>query len=149
MTNAEQERDRLRSLYAGMGDGELEKLATEAAELTDLAREVLAEEIRNRGLAVEQPQPVAPGESDEVRVVPRNGLVTIRQFRDLHDALLAQGVIQSAGIQERIQQLRFSLHEESICGALDEIESLLDTDCADVLPSCSDCAHHGARFTAL
>ena len=99
MANAEQEQERLRSLYHGMGDGELEKLAQEGSELTDVARETLEEEIRNRGVAVEQPPAVVSAEPDIAQAVNRDGLVTIRRFRDLHDALLARGMIQSAGIE--------------------------------------------------
>lgn len=100
MSNTGQERERLASLYAEMGDGQLEKLAHEASELTDVARLALEEEIRRRGIAIaEAPLPVANTAQDTEEDDSRDRLVTIRQFRDLHAALLAQGMLQSAGIE--------------------------------------------------
>lgn len=126
----EQERRRLAEFYAGQMDGELEKVAGEAYELSDLARGVLKAELERRGLSVQlAEQPPAP-----VKNVPKSGdppeeefsetelsepeltqstddgdnesqevgtwdLVTIRKFRDLPEALLAKGSLDSAGIE--------------------------------------------------
>jgi len=49
----ERERQRLIDFYSGQMDGELEKVATQAYELTDLAREALKAEIARRGLGVD------------------------------------------------------------------------------------------------
>ncbi|HET6176155.1 MAG TPA: hypothetical protein VFE61_04425 [Candidatus Sulfotelmatobacter sp.] len=112
----EQERKRLAEFYSHLMDGELEKVARQAYELTDIAREALRAELAKRSLAaslVEQapvvpvsppspgdppPQPVpvdsAPGVELEFR-----DMVTIRQFRDLPEALFAKGSLESAGIE--------------------------------------------------
>jgi len=50
--DVEKERRRLAELYAGMAEGELEKLAAEAGSLSDAAREVLERELARRKLAV-------------------------------------------------------------------------------------------------
>jgi hypothetical protein len=126
----EQERRRLAEFYAGQLDGELEKVAGEAYELSDLAREKLKAELEKRGLSVQlaeqpptpvtmPPQPGDPPEEESSEAKPPaqelaaptdNGdgdnqhveardLVTIRQFRDLPEALLAKGSLDSAGIE--------------------------------------------------
>lgn len=48
----EQERTRLVEFYSQQMDGELEKVAGQAYELTDLAREALRAEVTRRGLGV-------------------------------------------------------------------------------------------------
>lgn len=91
--NPEQEHSRLIQLYAQMSEGELKKLAEDAASLTDEARQALQSEILGRGLniALHDFRPL-----DELDL---RRLVTIRQFRDLPDALLAKGSLESAGIE--------------------------------------------------
>ncbi len=112
----EQERQRLIRFYSEQMDGELEKVAGQAYELTDLAREALRAEMARRGLAaafVEQapaaPIPVVqpgdpPPEQPRVEALPGGTLelrdmVTIRQFRDLPEALFAKGSLESAAIE--------------------------------------------------
>lgn len=118
MIDPEQERRRLAAFYADQLDGELEKVAGEAYELSDLAREVLREELQKRGLDVElaehapirikkTPEPGDPPEEDATReelplsqgIVDEREIVTIRKFRDLPEALLAKGSLESAGIE--------------------------------------------------
>jgi hypothetical protein len=112
----EQERQRLIAFYTGQMDGELEKVATQAHELTDLAREALKAEIARRGLGVDlvesapvvEDPPVMPGDPPPPETPPEplaldgefelRDLVTIRKFRDLPEALLAKGSLESAGI---------------------------------------------------
>ena len=91
--NLEQERQRLVKLYGGMSEGELRKVANDAAELTDVARQTLAEEIARRGLDI----PLV--DSVVVEKLELRELVTIHQFRDLPEALLAKGSLESAGIE--------------------------------------------------
>jgi hypothetical protein len=105
------------AFYSGQMDGELEKGATQAYELTDLAREALKAEIARRGLGValverapivkelpvmpgDPPPPEPPAEalSLDGEFEMRN-LVTIRRFRDLPEARLAKGSLESAGIE--------------------------------------------------
>lgn len=114
----DQERRRLAEFYSHQMDGELEKVAEQAFELTDLAREALRAELTKRGLSFElvelrpvPPAPVAlpgdppPPEPPEEEISLEEGelelrrMVTIRQFRDLPEALLAKGCLESAGIK--------------------------------------------------
>jgi hypothetical protein len=119
----EQERQRLTEFYAGQMDGELEKVAAQAYELTELAREVLRAEFSKRGLNsifVEQaplsvkqqlgPKPGDPphGEPPAHDLPLPQGefelrtMITLRQFRDLPEALLAKGCLDSAGIDSTL-----------------------------------------------
>lgn len=93
MNNADQERMRLVEAYSKLSDGELEKIATESDELTDVARELLQAEIVRRGLKIEFTEHAG---SDEMEF---RHLVTLRKFRDLPEALLAKGSLESAGIE--------------------------------------------------
>ncbi len=92
-TNREQERQRLAKLYGEMSEGELRKVADDAAELTDVARQAWAEEIAHRGLDIPLVDSVSV---DELEL---RKMVTIRQFRDLPEALLAKAKLDSAGIE--------------------------------------------------
>ncbi len=93
MTTPEQERARLAGVYSGMSDGELEKIAAAAHELGEVAQEALAAEITRRDLNLE----IAPAPSADVYEL-RN-TITVRKFRDLPEALLAKGSLESAGIE--------------------------------------------------
>jgi hypothetical protein len=115
MIDPDQERRRLAEFYSQQMDGELEKVAGQAYELTELALEALRTEIAKRGLGVEfvedAPVPPAPAASpgdpppdpSPAEPLPDGELemrkmVTIRNFRDLPTALLAKGSLDSAGI---------------------------------------------------
>jgi hypothetical protein len=93
MTTPEQERDRIRGVYSAMSDDELEKVATTGYELSEIAREVLEAEISRRGLIS------GSTESPGFDVYELNETVTLRKFRDLPEALLAKGGLESAGIE--------------------------------------------------
>lgn len=106
------------AFYSQQMDGELEKVAGQAYDLTDMAREALRAELAKRRLApkfVEQapvipkkepsrPQPgdppAVPRIQEDARVgeLDFQGMVTIRRFRDLPEALIAKGSLESAGI---------------------------------------------------
>ena len=95
----QRERRRLADNYASMTDGELQRLAWSAESLTELAWDALEDEMDRRHL--EFPDDEC---SDDPRTEPRQEmevreLVTIRQFRDLPEALLAKGSLESAGIE--------------------------------------------------
>src|ERR1700686_1706810 len=113
-----QERQRLMAFYSGQLDGELEKVAGQAAELTEIAREVLRDELSRRGLNTEPleralvplPVPLAPPIPPPRIKTPSaelpawldadlalRELVTLRKFRDIPEALLAKGCLESAG----------------------------------------------------
>jgi hypothetical protein len=88
------EKRRLAANYAGMTDGELQLLARSAESLTELAWDALEDELDRRHL--ELPDEAAPEPRQQMEM---QELVTIRQFRDLPEALLAKGSLESAGIE--------------------------------------------------
>ena len=92
--DSEEERQRLARLYAGMNDGELEKVAKDGPELTEAAREALLQELARRGLAVEVAG--TPAGYDQVEL---QEWAMVARFRDLPKALLAKGALESAGIE--------------------------------------------------
>ncbi len=95
----QRERRRLADNYAGMTDGELQRLARSAESLTEMAWDTLEDEMDRRHLEFpddECPDNSAPEQRKEIEV---RELVTIRQFRDLPEALLAKGSLESAGIE--------------------------------------------------
>ena len=101
---SKQERNRLAQFYAVLSDGELQQLAREGGSLTAEARTALAVEMSRRKMPIESSaeteDSIARGGRAELR-----DLLTIRQFRDLPEALLAKSVLESAGIlDERSQQ---------------------------------------------
>jgi hypothetical protein len=121
MIDPEQERKRLAEFYSRQFDGNLEKIAGEAYELSEIAQTVLQAELQRRGLNIElaRYRPVRGKKRAEVvnpsaieTAIPTRAelpiqasendgddLVTIRQFRDLPQALLAKGCLESAGIE--------------------------------------------------
>jgi hypothetical protein len=90
----QKERRRLAANYAGMTDGELQKLAQSAESLTELAWDALEDEMDRRHLELADDPAQEPRQRMEMRE-----LVTIQQFRDLPEALLAKGSLESAGIE--------------------------------------------------
>ena len=90
----DRERRRLAANYAGMTDGELQKLAQSAESLTELAWDALEDEMDRRHLEIADDPAAEPRQQMEMRE-----LVTIRQFRDLPEALLAKGSLESSGIE--------------------------------------------------
>ncbi|HYM75291.1 MAG TPA: hypothetical protein VE377_04865 [Candidatus Dormibacteraeota bacterium] len=112
----EQERLRLADFYSRQLDGRLEIVAGQAYELTELAREMLRAELSSRGLTTElvehapipptrtvlrgdPPPEHPPGVSTTGGEPELSGMATIRQFRDLPEALFAKGSLESAGIE--------------------------------------------------
>lgn len=81
-------------MYAGMADGELEKLAVDSGSLSDVAREVLQGEIAKRKLEIAlQDAAAKPREEQHPKVV------TLRTFTNVQEALFAKSVLDSAGIE--------------------------------------------------
>ena len=91
--HGEQERQRLAKLYGDMSDAELQQLANDAARLTEVARRTLAEAIESKGLQIRLADYIPYDE------VEHRELVSIRDFRDLPEALLAKGSLDAAGIE--------------------------------------------------
>ncbi len=91
-----EERQRLRRVYEALSDGELERLAHEANSLTPEAKAALTLELSRRKIAAE----IEAEHIGEQKPHPEvRDLLTIRQFRDLPEALLARTVLESAGIE--------------------------------------------------
>jgi len=94
--DSQPERRRLADSYSQMSNEELAKLEDDADSLTELALEILEDELDRRGLTD------APEESTAVVAhedLAFRKLVTIRKFRDLPEALLAKGSLESVGIE--------------------------------------------------
>jgi hypothetical protein len=93
----ERERQRLAQLYAGMSDGELLRVAEDPSALTDAALDAMEDEAERRGLHLDLDQP------DQPRLAPAFGeLAVIRKFRDLHEAWVAKGALDAAGIESHL-----------------------------------------------
>jgi hypothetical protein len=92
-SDLEYERQRLSQLYADMSDGELELIGKDSGALTDIAQQALHDELGRRRLSITVEEPVAPPDTNS-----SNSLVTVGQFRDLPEAFLAKGILDSAGI---------------------------------------------------
>jgi hypothetical protein len=90
----ERERIRLAELYAGMADGELEALAEDWDSLTDAAHQALKDEMARRGLSIAMEE--APPTADDTQL---REPVTVAEFHDPAEALLAKGLLESGGIQ--------------------------------------------------
>lgn len=84
----------MQEVYSRMSEEELSKVAADAVSLTPTALETLREEIARRGIDISvnlTPRGIDVAEFQE--------LVTIRKFRDLPEAVMAKGLIESAGIE--------------------------------------------------
>jgi len=93
-TDLDKERRRLENLYSQMTEGELRKVAADAPSLTPEALEALKGEISRRHFDI--PITTSPAGTDEAEL---RELVPIREFRDLPEAVLAKGLLESAGIE--------------------------------------------------
>ncbi len=91
----QREKRRLEANYASMTDGELQRLACHSESLTELAWDALEDELERRHLEFTEDEPEEPTRPR----LEMQELVTIRQFRDLPEALLAKGSLESAGIE--------------------------------------------------
>jgi hypothetical protein len=94
MADFEEQHRQAAEFYATLNDEELKQLAAEAWTLTEAGEQALRAELARRGLAVELAAP--PNTDTEVA---RRHLITLRTFRDMPGALLAQGALTSAGVE--------------------------------------------------
>jgi hypothetical protein len=92
MVDPEEERQRLTKFYAEMSEGGLQQIFDDADSLTEVAGQVLQSEMERRGLDT------TPSETG-TDVAEHRELVTIGKYRDLPEALLAKGSLDSAGIE--------------------------------------------------
>ncbi len=90
----QREYQRLACLYSAMTDAELLRVAEDPAALTEAALDALEQEAELRGLQIDLEKP---------EVTPAFGeLAVIRKFRDLHEAWLAKGALDAAGIESHL-----------------------------------------------
>ena len=87
----ERELQRLAEVYSNQTDDELLQSAQSRPALTDIAQHALDDELQRRKLI---PPATTPSHEVEYRE-----MVTIAKFRDLPEALLAQGNLNSSGIE--------------------------------------------------
>jgi len=85
---------RLAERYSAMSEEELRRIAESGDDLSTAAQDALLGEASKRGL---QLVILSPPKGEDV--VELKNLVTLRQFRDLPEALLAKGGLESAGIE--------------------------------------------------
>src|SRR5690348_2938121 len=104
MQSIDEEWSRLTDLYSNMSEGELEKLANEAYELTDMARDVLRGEISRRGLRLQLLNEPAPPEAAQPEEPPEDfdpedlDLVGFGRVYDLADARRTKSILDQAGV---------------------------------------------------
>ena len=84
----------LRDNYSRMADGELLAVAADALDLTTDARALIAQELHRRSLVM----PTAASVPERPEFVEQKWS-TVAKFRDLPEALLAKGAVESAGIE--------------------------------------------------
>jgi hypothetical protein len=92
MSDFEEKKKRAAEWYSSLTDEELKLLADEAWSLTDAGKQALQAELARRSLVIVLAAAPPPE-------VPPNNLVALRKFRDMPEALLAQGALESAGIE--------------------------------------------------
>jgi hypothetical protein len=132
MTTPEQERDRITGVYSVMSDDELEKVAATGYELSEIARQVLEAEISRRGRSIAIAAP--PG----FDVYELNETVTLRKYRDLPEALLAKGCLESAGIEAYLvddNMVRMDWFYSNLIGGIKLKVQLGDVDVANEILS--------------
>jgi hypothetical protein len=89
----QKEQQRLAALYASLSETEVTQLAKDQNSLTEDALHVLESECSRRGLQFERQGLAAMANQDDVK------LVTVCRFRDLPEALLAKGLLDSEDIK--------------------------------------------------
>jgi len=90
----DRERQRLKQLYRGMSDGELERLGRDPGELTEWAREALRAEMLERGLEWRE------GPMGNRAELPSDGnvLLVLRSYGDAAKAAEDRAALKQAGI---------------------------------------------------
>jgi hypothetical protein len=94
MNDFDYDRKEFADRYRKMSDGELLKLAAQSGELNDSAWEALEEELDRRNLELPEDEPSLTAETPEQR-----RLVMLKRFRDLPEAMLAKGKLESEGVE--------------------------------------------------
>jgi hypothetical protein len=97
----ENERRRLADLYARMPLPRLQNIAADPTSLTEIARTTIEAEFRSRGISdlISEGAPATQSRIGGENEADASRQVVLCRFRDLHEAVLAQGTLESAGIQ--------------------------------------------------
>lgn len=96
MTSQPEATQQLAERYAQMSDEELQLIFSQQDDLTDSAQNALRTELVRRGMAQALEGKAEPSGHDELEF---QNLVTVRRFRELPEALIAKGSLESAGIE--------------------------------------------------
>ena len=88
----QKERRRLAATYAAMSELELAHLCQDQRSLTEDALSALESEFSRRGIPFER-QELTIADEPDVK------LIAVRRFRDLPEALVAKGMLDSAGVK--------------------------------------------------
>jgi hypothetical protein len=94
MNDSEYEQPQFAARYRKMSDAELLQLGAQSWTLSDSAWDALEDEIDKRGLEVPEAEALPA-----IEVAESRNLVLLRRFRDVPEALLAKGRLDSAGIE--------------------------------------------------
>ncbi len=97
--DSDNDRQRLAGLYAGMADEQLQELSGDLSSLTEIARQTLSAEVARRNQTADRAKVITSRPYPESKEVEWVDLVVLRQFRDLPEAILAKGLLDSAGIE--------------------------------------------------
>jgi hypothetical protein len=89
---------RLRDEYSRMNEGELEKVAAEAYDLTEIARPLLGEEIARRGLAITLQSAPGGAKKPVPKVDDAAGLIEAGIYFDADDARTVAEYLRELGI---------------------------------------------------
>lgn len=120
------EQQRLAQHYASMTEEELQAVAAAAVSLTDSARQALQNEIGRRGLAI-----VLNDREPGQEVLEQRNLVMLRHFRDLPEALMAKGSLDSAGVESFLADDNMIRMDWFISNLLGGIKLLVDAEDAE------------------
>src|SRR5260370_38265718 len=113
-----------------MNDDELLEIALQPWALSDAAWDALEDELDRRGLDIPEPEGLPR------TVVPeKRNLVMVRRFRDLPEALLAKGSIESAGIESFLADDNMVRMDWFISNLFGGVKLLVDdSDFTEVVP---------------
>lgn len=106
-SDLQQEYNRLSQAYREMADEELESVAAEAYDLTDIARQALSFEISSRGLKISLALTPPPSEEDAAPLPPADDgfvpadedLVVIERAENMQDLLNTKSLLDRAQIE--------------------------------------------------
>jgi hypothetical protein len=87
--------ERIAEHYARMSDGELEQVAADGGQLTESARSALRREMEKRQLE-SVPEDITTDQNVEPDL---QNWIPVKRFRDLPEAMLAKGSLESSGIE--------------------------------------------------